>query len=224
MKAQFFPYHDENPSRTVPYLTYSLILINTVVFLTSLFDFENIIYTYGFTPIQMVPITILTSMFLHGGIDHLFGNMWYLYIFGDNVEDRLGRTKYIIFYLAAGLTATIFHLATNLGSVIPAIGASGAISGILGAYLAIFPRVKVRAIGFYTLWRLPAWVIIVFWFVLQLIFGTISFVGGQGSGIAFWAHIGGFVFGFLAGKIYSERNKNSKTVERKPTPTTQKYY
>jgi membrane associated rhomboid family serine protease len=207
MKGQFLPYRDENPSETRPVLTTALIAINVAVFVWSLLDFENIVTAWGFTPAMFVPVTLLTSMFLHGGIDHIFGNMLYLYIFGDNIEDRLGRFGFIIFYLLAGLCASLIHFLSDPGSAIPAIGASGAISGILGAYLAIFPRVKVRAIGFYMLLRLPAYVLIGIWFLMQLIFGTISLVGGIGSGIAFWAHIGGFAFGYLVGRLYTSSRR-----------------
>jgi membrane associated rhomboid family serine protease len=204
MKGQFLPYKDENHSETRPVVTTALIIINVAVFIWSLFDFENIITAWGFTPARFALATLLTSMFLHGGFDHIFGNMLFLYIFGDNVEDRLGRFRFIIFYLIAGLCASIVHFLSDPGSAIPAIGASGAISGILGAYLAIFPRVKVRAIGpFYMIYRIPAYVLIGIWFVMQLVFGAISLVGGIGSGIAFWAHIGGFAFGYAAGRLYN---------------------
>jgi len=204
MKGQFLPYRDENPSETWPVITTALIVINVAVFIWSLFDFENIITAWGFTPARFVLATLLTSMFLHGGIDHIFGNMLFLYIFGDNVEDRLGRFRFIIFYLLAGLCAGIVHFLSSPGSAIPAIGASGAISGILGAYLAIFPHIKVRAIGpFYMIYRIPAYILIGLWFVMQLMFGAISLVGGTGSGIAFWAHIGGFAFGYAAGRAYN---------------------
>jgi membrane associated rhomboid family serine protease len=207
MKGQFLPYKDENPSSTRPVVTTALITVNVAVFVWSLFDFENVIMTWGFTPAHFVAVTLLTSMFLHGGIDHIFGNMLYLYIYGDNIEDRFGRWKYILFYLLAGLAAGLVHFLSEPGSLVPAIGASGAISGVLGAYLAMFPRVKIRAIGpFYMIYRIPAYVLIGFWFLLQLIFGTISLVGGIGSGIAFWAHIGGFAFGYLIGRLYRSRN------------------
>jgi membrane associated rhomboid family serine protease len=212
LKGQFLPYKDENPTRSYPVITTTLIVINILVFLWSLFDFENIILTWGFTPANFVLVTFLTSMFLHGGIDHIFGNMLFLYIYGDNVEDRLSAPVFIAFYLMAGVFAGFVHFLSAPGSEIPAIGASGAISGVLGAYLVMFPRVKVRAIGpFYMIYRIPAYVLIGFWFILQLIFGAISFVGMTGSGIAFFAHIGGFVFGvaaiFIFGSKYRTRQK-----------------
>lgn len=201
MKGQFLPYKDENISATKPYITYILITINVAVFIWSLTDFENVINIYGFKPADLMLITVFTSMFLHGGLDHIFGNMWFLFIFGDNVEDKLGKIKYIIFYLLSGIAATAAHFLTNIGSTIPAIGASGAISGVLGAYLAMFPKVRVHVLSRVGATTVPAYVMLVLWFVLQLIFGAVSFVGATGSGIAFWAHIGGFVFGYAITKV-----------------------
>ncbi|MBI4019719.1 MAG: rhomboid family intramembrane serine protease [Candidatus Aenigmarchaeota archaeon] len=201
MKGQFFPYHDENPREHFPIVNTLIIIINVAVFIWSLTNFDYIINTFGFTPADLAVVTIFTSMFLHGGIDHIFGNMWFLFIYGDNVEDKFGRFKYLLFYLASGVAATFTHYATNLGSVVPAIGASGAISGVLGAYMAMFPGVRVRVASLYGGYALPAWALIGFWFVLQLLLGTTSLLGGTGSGIAFWAHIGGFVFGFVVTKI-----------------------
>jgi len=215
-KGQFFPYADSAPRRTFPVLTILLIILNVSIFVWSLFSPE-VLYTvegekvlipeiylkYGFIPARFSLFslssiaTIFTSMFLHGGIDHLFGNMWYLWIFGDNVEDRLGRIKFLLLYFFSGIAATFFHLITNLGSEIPAIGASGAISGVLGSYLLLFPREGVLTRFGYTFIRVPAFIVIGFWFFIQFLFGTISFLGGIGSGIAFFAHVGGFIFGFL---------------------------
>lgn len=195
MKGQLFPYKDENVAKNIAHVTYVLIAINVIVFLWSLTDFENIISTYGFTPASATILTIFTSMFLHGGLDHIFGNMWFLFLFGDNVEDRLGKIKFILFYLASGIAATVLHFLTNIGSIVPAIGASGAISGVLGAYLVMFPHVRVHVASYFYAGTVPAYVMIGFWFVLQFIFGAASLLGGVGSGIAFWAHIGGFLFG-----------------------------
>ncbi|MEM5812548.1 MAG: rhomboid family intramembrane serine protease, partial [Candidatus Aenigmatarchaeota archaeon] len=193
MKAQFFPYKDENPSRSFPIVMILLIIVNFVIFAWSLTDFDNIISTYGFTPIYFSFFTILTSMFLHGGIGHIAGNMWYLWLFGDNVEDRFGKIKFLIFYICAGFFAAFVHYISDPFSEIPAIGASGAISGVLGAYMAIFPSVRVKTIGpFYQIFEIPAWALIGFWFVLQLFSGIFTIIGGLGGGgIAFWAHIGG---------------------------------
>ncbi|MBI4021055.1 MAG: rhomboid family intramembrane serine protease [Candidatus Aenigmarchaeota archaeon] len=205
MKGQFLPYKDENPAHRFPLVTTALIILNVAVFLWSLTDFEATIGTWGFTPADFVLLTLLTSMFLHGGIDHIFGNMLFLHIYGDNVEDRLGRLPYLAFYLVAGLAAALTHYVTDPTSLVPTIGASGAISGVLGAYLVLFPHVKVRTLVgtgfFFRQVRLPAYVLIGFWFLLQLVFGTVSLVGGVGSGIAFFAHIGGFAFGYLVVRV-----------------------
>lgn len=200
MKGQFFPYKDENVAKSFPAVTYALIAINVAAFLWSLADFEHIIVAYGFVPANFVLLTLFTSMFLHGGVGHIFGNMWYLYLFGDNVEDRLGKVRYIIFYLLSGLAAVFVHFITDPSSAVPTIGASGAISGVLGAYLVFFPKVRVHVASYYYSGTVPASVMIGFWFILQLILGTAS-LAGTGSGIAFWAHIGGFAFGYVAAKI-----------------------
>ena len=151
--------------------------------------------------------SVMISMFLHGGWAHLLGNMLYLWIFGDNVEDRLGHLKYLVFYLGAGWVATLTHAAANPGSVIPSIGASGAIAGVLGAYLVMFPRARVVTLiplGFFIrMAELPALLVLGFWFVLQIFNGAIS-IGAhtaQTAGVAWWAHIGGFVAGIVVGGI-----------------------
>lgn len=200
MKGQFFPYKDENPSKTFPAVTYALIIINVAVFLFSLTDFENVIRTYGFVPVNVALLTLVTSMFLHGGLDHIFGNMWYLHLFGDNVEDRFGKIKYVAFYLLSGLAAALVHYLTDPSSAIPTIGASGAISGVLGAYLVFFPAVRVHVASYFYSGTVPASAMIGLWFILQLLLGTAS-LAGRGSGIAFWAHVGGFVFGYAAARL-----------------------
>ena len=206
MRGQFFPYKDENPSRSFPIVTTSLIIVNVAVFAWSLLDFENVVFTYGFTPVHFSFFTIITSMFLHGGLGHIFGNMWYFWLFGDNVEDRFGKVKFLIFYLAAGIFASFAHFLSDPASAIPAIGASGAISGVLGAYAALFPKVKVKTIGpFYQTFELPAYVLMGLWFGLQLFSGALDVLGGLGGGgIAFFAHIGGFVFGYMIGLAYNK--------------------
>ncbi len=210
IKGQFFPYKDENVAKTKPHVTYAIILIDVVVFFWSLTNYEEIIKTYGFTPAAASLLTVFTSMFLHGGLDHLFGNMWYLFIFGDNVEDRLGKAKYIIFYLLSGIAATFVHYITNIGSAIPAIGASGAISGVLGAYWIMFPGVRVHVASYYYRGTISAQYMIGFWFLLQLIFGTASLLGASGSGIAFWAHVGGFLFGAIAAWLWLQMTKKKR--------------
>ena len=211
MKGQFFPYYDTAKRNKFPLVTVSLILINIIVFIWSLtspiitfiidgekVEIELYILKYGFIPAQWSVTTILTSMFLHGGIDHIFGNMWYFWIFGDNVEDYFGRIKFIILYFLSGIAATFFHWLSDPVSFIPSIGASGAISGVLGSYLILYPKEGVVT----SYGVLPAYFFIGFWFVLQLLFGAASLTGGTGSGIAFWAHVGGFIFGALVTWIY----------------------
>lgn len=205
MKGQFFPYKDENVAKSKPYITYGIIIACVAVFAWSLTDFENIINTYGFTPADFVLITLFTSMFLHGSIGHIFGNMWFLFIFGDNVEDKFGKMKYILFYIAAGVAAALVHYLSDTGSAIPTIGASGAISGILGAYVVLFPHAKVHTIGpFFQRFPLPAYAMLGLWFALQ-------FLGlfGSGGGIAFFAHIGGFVFGAAIALVYKAFSKEA---------------
>ncbi|MBI2579003.1 MAG: rhomboid family intramembrane serine protease [Candidatus Aenigmarchaeota archaeon] len=210
MKGQFFPYKDENIAKSRAYVTYALIATNVLIFLWSLSNFEAVIDNYGFKPAAASLLTIFTSMFLHGGFDHIFGNMWYLWIFGDNVEDKLGKAKFVVFYLLSGVAATATHYLTNIGSSIPAIGASGAISGVLGAYWIFFPDVRVRILSGYYSGTISAQYMIGFWFLMQLFLGTTSLVGGSGSGIAFWAHVGGFLFGAVAAWVWMKTQPNRK--------------
>jgi len=212
LKAQFLPYKDENPTEHTPFVTYLLIIACSVVFIITLINPE-LILSWGFTPAEFSAITLITSIFLHGGILHIFGNMLFLYIYGDNVEDKFGHLRYLIFYLAAGAVAGLVHYTSVYFQIaymgapidiasIPAVGASGAISGVLGAYFVMFPKVKIRTIGpFYMLFRIRASVLIGIWFALQLILGGISLFGFA-EGIGFFAHIGGFLFGYIAGKLY----------------------
>lgn len=150
-------------------------------------------------------LTVLTSMFMHGGWGHLIGNMWFLWVFGNNIEDSMGHLRFVAFYLLCGLAAAGAHLATAPESTVPVVGASGAISGVMGAYLVLYPRVRVQTLFFLffyvTVIALPAWVLLIEWLVLQVIggFGT---VGAEGGGIAFWAHIGGFGAGIAAIKLF----------------------
>ncbi len=196
------PVQDIVHRRTFPYVNVALIVVNVVAFFLSLTNFEYIIYTYGFTPAQGSVITVLTSMFLHGGFDHIIGNMWYLWIFGDNVEDRFGHTGYIMLYLFFGVIAAATQYFIDPSSQVPMIGASGAISGIMGAYVVLFPRAKVNVIAGYFLTTLPAILMIGFWFLLQLLLGVQSFTGGVGSGVAYGAHIGGFLAGMAVAILF----------------------
>lgn len=160
----------------------------------------------GFTPIP-VYLTILTSMFMHGGLAHLAGNMLFLFIFGDNIEDRIGRVRYIIFYLLCGVLATLAHvfftLITNSNLYTPSLGASGAISGVLGGYLILFPRKRVRVLIFRILTQVPAIVAIGLWFVFQVINGVGLLGGSGGGGVAYAAHIGGFIAGVICIKLFT---------------------
>ena len=145
-------------------------------------------------------LTPFTSMFIHGGWMHLIGNMLFLWVFGDNIEDRLGRIKYLFFYLICGLFAAAAQVAVNLGTGIPAIGASGAIAGVLGAYFVLFPHARIRTLIFFffiTVISLPAWLLIGIWILMQFFSGITSLGGDFATGVAYWAHIGGFVAGFL---------------------------
>ncbi len=206
MKGQFFPYKDTEVSRSTPHVTRLIIVVCVAVFIWSLQDFENIISSYGFIPVEFSIATILTSMFLHGSFSHLLGNMWYLWIFGDNVEDRLGKTKFAAFYILSGVFAVVVHYLTDTSSTIPTIGASGAISGVLGAYMVFFPKSQVHTMGpYFMTYALPAPAMIGFWFILQLLLGGAALFGGQESGVAFFAHVGGFVFGYAAAKLYRKR-------------------
>jgi membrane associated rhomboid family serine protease len=153
---------------------------------------------------------LLTSMFLHGSWMHLLGNMWFMWIFGDNVEDSMTRPRFVAFYLLCGLAAAVAQVVTNPGSEIPMVGASGAISGVMGAYLVLYPRVRVFTLvplGFFiTSIALPAWVMLVYWIVIQ-VFSGVSSAGESGGGVAFWAHVGGFAAGVVLVKLFARRDR-----------------
>jgi membrane associated rhomboid family serine protease len=209
------PLRDHNPRQTVPIVTYILIALNVLGFLWELSLGENLeqaLFSVAFIPARFwLPgafvadlITIFASMFLHGSLMHIGSNMLYLWIFGDNVEDRLGHTRYLIFYALCGILATLAHAFFSPASRIPAIGASGAIAGVLGAYLILYPHARVTTIipifFFVTIREIPAVIILGLWFILQLLSGVGS-LGVQDAqdmgGVAFFAHIGGFVAGML---------------------------
>lgn len=211
-----FPLRDHEAPSRFGFLTYSLIGINILAFLAQLAapDPHAFIMSWAVTPSALslgnpgAWITLVTSQFLHGGFLHIAGNMWYLHIFGDNVEDRVGRLGYLALYLSAGVAAALAQVAVEPNSTIPMLGASGAIAGVLGAYLALFPKNRIDTIVPYGLgvWgrsTLPAALVLGFWFVLQLFNGTASVVGGQAGmgGVAFWAHAGGFAYGWIVGKL-----------------------
>src|SRR5919198_1891089 len=210
-----FPIHDDTERlHGRPFVNYSLIAINAIVFIwemivTGFFTDEQtiaeIFSTYGIIPKFLLSgdiLSVLTSMFIHGSIAHIIGNMVFLFVFGDNIEDRFGRIKYLLIYIAWGVVAAFVHsiYATSTGTgVIPGVGASGAISGVLGAYLVMFPRAKIFTVimaFFITTVRIPALAFIPFWFFLQIIF---ALMGSAGGGVAYLAHIGGFVVGMASG-------------------------
>ena len=209
------PLADDNPTRSTPVITYIFIASCVAIFLWQLSLGPNVkvaIYALGVIPASLLQgallptelrwvspeMTVVTSMFLHGGFMHLIGNMLYLWVFGDNIEDILGKPVFIIFYCVCGVVAALSQALPDPSSTIPMIGASGAISGVLGAYIVFFPKRSVRVaipFGFFIqVLKLPAFVVLIFWFVLQLINGA---AGGSGGGIAFGAHIGGFVAGVI---------------------------
>jgi membrane associated rhomboid family serine protease len=200
-----FPVGDDNSSRrTVPLVTYALIALNVLIFFVELSGGDAFIQKWAFVPSRFLanPIgdfpTILTSMFMHAGWLHLAGNMLYLWIFGDNVEDRFGHLKFSIFYLLCGAAATFAQLAFSTGSNIPNLGASGAIAGVLGAYILLFPHSKVKVLMGRSVVPMPALVVLGLWIVLQFFsgIGSISDTTDTG-GVAYMAHIGGFIAGFV---------------------------
>ena len=218
------PIQDEIRAHRFPFVNYSLIALNIIVFILELMagpNLEAALYEIALIPANVTAgfdlgdmKAIFTSMFLHAGLSHLLGNMLYLWIFGDNVEDRLGHFWYLVFYLAGGVVAAFAHVALNPNSVIPTVGASGAIAAVLGAYLILFPQVKVLTfvpIGFFLrLTLLPASLLLGFWFVLQLFNGLLTLGLADMGGTAFWAHIGGFVFGVLIGWLCNKKSLGRK--------------
>ena len=212
------PLRDSIPSRSWPVVTYLLIGLNVWVFLYEVAlgpDLDAFLRTWGLVPadyfaLARVPgagaeryLPLLTSMFLHGGWLHLIGNMMYLWIFGDNVEDRLGHLRYLLFYLVTGLGAALVHAYLHPESTVPTLGASGAISGVLGGYLLLFPHARVLTLVpivfiFVQIVEVPAVLYLGFWFLIQLVAGTLAFALADGAGgVAWWAHVGGFTVGLI---------------------------
>ena len=200
-----FPIGDDNTSRrTLPVVTYALIALNILFFFVELGGGDAFIEMWAFVPSRFLAnpvgdfLTIFTSMFMHGGWLHIGGNMLYLWIFGDNVEDRFGHMRYLVFYLTCGIAATFAQLAFSLGSGIPNLGASGAIAGVLGAYVLLFPQRRVTVVLGYGVAQMPALIVIGLWFVLQLFSGIGSIaVTADTGGVAYMAHIGGFIAGIV---------------------------
>ncbi len=215
-----FPLRDTTPCRSYPYVNNALLAINIVVYLYQLGMGDSLprfFYQYGLVPARyFVPalaqyfsageqaLSLVSFMFLHGGFMHLLGNMWMLYIFGDNIEDRLGPLRYVLFYLLCGLASGISHMVLNAGSNVPVVGASGAIAGVMGAYFILYPAARILTlvpiliIPYFI--EIPAFVFLGIWFVMQFL--NASFGAGAAGGVAWWAHIGGFIFGILFLKMF----------------------
>jgi membrane associated rhomboid family serine protease len=210
-----FPLRDTQPSYSRPVITVIVIVINLLVFLRefSLDDYSlnAFIAMYGLTPAHFHIENMFTSMFVHGGWMHVLGNMWFLWIFGDNVEDILGHGKFVVFYLLCGMTAAVAQFLIDPFSQVPMVGASGAIAGVMGAYLIKFPRSRILTFAFifffiYT-FEVPAWLMLVYWFGIQLLsgVGSISYTQASQGGTAFFAHVGGFVAGIVLIRIMGAR-------------------
>jgi membrane associated rhomboid family serine protease len=238
------PIRDDAPRFGTPYVNYFLIAANVVVFLFEVLlpppQREALMFQFGFLPAKVTAllagmhtidtqglvmhvtadsalVPVLTSMFLHASWLHLIFNMWWLWIFGDNVEDYLGHFRYLLFYLLAGLGAATLHYLLNTSSGVPSVGASGAIAGVMGAYLVLFPTARVLTlvplIVFITFIHLPAWLVLGFWFVLQFLSGaatSIAYSNQTSGGVAFWAHVGGFLSGIGLIKLFPTRPRRYK--------------
>jgi membrane associated rhomboid family serine protease len=233
------PYHDENETQRTPVVTMALVAACTLtwLFVQGAGQEDPLaasVCNYGLIPGELTgslapgvrfPMTdrlvcvtdpgaqtqnLVTSMFMHGSWMHLIGNMWFLWLFGNNIEDSMTRPRFIVFYIASGLAAAFAQVAADPSSAIPMVGASGAISGVMGAYLVLFPRVRVFTfipLGFFmTSMALPAWVMLIYWMVLQVI-GGLSSIGAEGGGVAFWAHAGGFVAGVVLVKMFASTRR-----------------
>jgi membrane associated rhomboid family serine protease len=208
------PLRDVVPSRTTPYITITIIALNGLAWLFELSlphdVLSEFITLYGVVPAAFAPATLVTSMFLHGSWSHVLGNMWYLWIFGDNVEDRVGHGRFILFYLLCGIAAAAGQIAVDPSSTLPTIGASGAIAGVMGAYFVLYPHSRVLTLIpwiFLQIVELPAIVLLGFWFVMQLFSaGTIAMTtSSRGGGVAFAAHVVGFVVGMAAVFVFRKR-------------------
>ncbi|WKZ41306.1 MAG: rhomboid family intramembrane serine protease [Anaerolineales bacterium] len=214
-----FPLYDTVRSRRFPIINWMLVLLNGLVFYYELTlgetELHRFILDWGLVPAQLALdsteswLRILSSMFLHGGWFHIISNMWILIIFGDNIEDRMGSMRYLIFYLLSGTAAALMQAFLYPTSNIPMVGASGAIAGVLGAYLVLYPRARIASIVpivfIFTIIELPALIFLGFWFVSQLFQGWLALGGADMSGVAWWAHIGGFVFGLLMVRLFARR-------------------
>lgn len=235
-----FPYHDENQTVRTPVVTMALIALNVAAFVGiqgagADLPMAQSVCNLGLIPGELMatvppgaslpmgeglvcitdpgrqPWNVFTSMFMHGGWMHLLGNMWFLWLFGNNIEDSTTRPRFLAFYLLSGIGAALAQVMADPDSIVPMVGASGAISGVMGAYLILFPRVRVFTmvpLGFYaTTVALPAWVMLIYWMVLQLVSQAASSLTEQQGGVAYWAHIGGFVAGVILIKVFERRDR-----------------
>jgi membrane associated rhomboid family serine protease len=223
-----FPVGDDNPIRITPYVTYGIIAVNVLVFFYQLTltpaELDNFFYTWAVVPRELSAdlagaslryqpfpewITLITSQFLHGGFAHIFGNMLFLWIFGNNVEEKLGHLRFLVFYIGCGMLAAATQWFFSMDSNIPSLGASGAIAGVMGAYILRFPGAAVTTIippFFIFPFRVPAWAYLGIWFIQQAFYGFASLnvpanIGMERGGVAYWAHAGGFVFGAILGPL-----------------------
>ena len=219
------PLRDDAPRSSTPYVNYFLIVLNLLVFLFEVLQppaqrnefikafafipYRVDLWLEGVAPAGYALIPLVTSMFLHGSWLHVLSNMWFLRIFGDNVEDRLGHFGYLLFYLVTGIAASLVNFMFTVHSKIPNLGASGAIAGIMGAYFYLYPRARVLTwFGFFVFW-LPAWLVLGYWFVLQFLSGAATEItyAAQSGGVAFWAHVGGFVAGLILIRLVPTRKR-----------------
>ncbi len=216
-----FPLYVTVRSRKFPLVNLLLIIANVLAFLYEIqmgpSTLQGFIFTWGLIPAHFLSdpssmwLTIFTAMFLHGGWFHIISNLWVLFIFGDNVEERMGSFRYLLFYLLSGTAAGLLQVYILPASGTPMIGASGAIAGVLGAYLILYPRSKIASLVpiffIFTLIEIPAFIFLIFWFLSQLYSGLFAVQGGGGSGIAWWAHVGGFSFGVLMVSFFARRRQ-----------------
>lgn len=219
-----FPFKDDNPTQTTPFITIAIITVNILAYLWEILSpagEKYIIYNYGAIPSGLLSfektqalhpmVTVFSSMFLHGGLLHIGGNMLYLWIFGNNIEDRLGHFRFLIFYIVSGIIASYAHAISSPSSTVPMIGASGAVSGVLGAYILLFPHARVHTLIFFGFFiqvvKIPALIVIGFWAIIQVVNGILSQGLLPQSGVAWLAHIGGFLTGLLTIKIWLPKRR-----------------
>jgi membrane associated rhomboid family serine protease len=226
-----FPIRDDQPRYSTPFVNGFLIVLNILIYLfqssLDLRSYEIFARQFGVVPSHLsaflagspkyplaaIVIPFFTSMFLHAGWMHVLGNMWFLYIFGDNIEDYLGHFKYLVFYVLCGLFAMATQVAVYPHSNLPTVGASGAIAGVLGAYFILYPRARVLTWFFVFVFYVPAWIMLGYWFVLQFLAGAVTLsvaqAGRDVGGVAVWAHVGGFVAGLVMVKLFPERSRRT---------------